>query len=543
MSLEKGDRITPPRRRRGVIVPLLFFCLGVLSVIAFARWHPAGTVLFGNREGAAVSGSTEPAQAKKKEPRILYYADPMNPDNKSDKPGKAPCGMDMVPVYEEGSESAAGGQKGEPRILYYVDPMNPDNKSDKPGKAPCGMDMVPVYEEGEGRSELPPGTVRISSEKQQLIGVQVGEAAESPVRKTMRAVARAAYDETRIAHVHTKFPGWVDKVHVDFVGQLVKKGQPLFSIYSPDLFSTQQELLIAKKSRENLEKSGFEGLQSHSAALYNATRERLRLWDISDAQIRRIERSGTPEKTLTLYSPLNGFVTTRNVYPGQQVSPEMDLYTIADLSTVWIIAEIYEYEVADIRLGQSASVSFPSFPGEKFMGKLTYISPDMDAKTRTLKTRIELANRDFKIKPDMFANVELSVDYGRKLTIPQEAVLDSGESQRVFVVREGGYFEPRKVSLGTRVDDRVIVLDGLKAGERVVTSANFLIDSESQIKSAAGAMSGSHAGHGVQPAKEDHSGHEAPAPVPEHSGHDKKTGADHSGHEQPAASGHAGHGQ
>jgi RND family efflux transporter MFP subunit len=429
--------------------------------------------------------------------------------------------------------------------------MNPSNKSDKPGKAPCGMDMVPVYaEEQSSGSDVPAGSVKISPEKQQLIGVQFGEAAEMDISKTIRAVGRAAYDETRVAHVHTKFPGWAEKVQVDFVGQFVKKGQPLFSIYSPELLATQQELLIAKKSRDTLQDSQFEGIGAHAKSLYNSTRERLKLWDISDTQVNEIERRNAPLKSLTLYSSLNGFVINRNVYSGQQVSPEMELYTIADLSNIWIMTDIYEYEAQSVHLGQNASITFPFFPGKTVAGKITYISPELDPKTRTLKIRIELPNPDFKIKPDMFANVELKIDYGKKLSIPQEAVLDSGANQVVFIAREGGYFEPRKVTLGPKVDDRFIVMDGIKAGEQVVTSANFLIDSESQLKSATGGMAagGAHAGHGGgspggnetapgAPSETDHSAHsgesvilKTPPQGSAGSGH-TSAGVDHSGHE------------
>lgn len=493
MEPKEKNRISgdpaPPKRRKSIFVPLFFFVLGVVSALGYTHWYMGGRHI--EMQAPSPAAESQPAVAEKK--------------------------------------------KAEPKILYYVDPMNPSNKSDKPGKAPCGMDMVPVYEEAEkGPEELPPGTVKISAEKQQLIGVQFGNAVEIPMSKSIRAVGRAVYDETRIAHVHTKFPGWVDKVHVDFVGQLVKKNQPLFSIYSPELLSTQQELLIAKKSKDYLQSSQFEGIGSHSVSLYKATRERLKLWDISDSQINDIERRGAPEKSLTLYSPLNGFVVTRNLYPGQQVSPEMDLYTIADLSNIWIQAEIYEYEINYIQLGQKATVTFPSYQGKTFTGKITYISPELDAKTRTLKVRIELPNPDFKIKPDMFANVELKVDYGNKLSIPQEAVLDSGASQTVFVAREGGYFEPRKVTLGPKVGNHFVVMDGLKEGEQVVTSANFLIDSESQIKSSPAAMAG-HAGHGGQPAA-DHSGHSGagvtPPPAVDHSSHGQAdaSGTDHSAH-------------
>jgi membrane fusion protein, copper/silver efflux system len=491
-----------PKRRRSIFVPLVFFALGVLCTYGYSYWKT--TV-------------------------------------------KSPADKEMAASPTSHSEHAAPEKKpSEPKILYYVDPMNPSNRTDKPGKAPCGMDMVPVYEEVLSSENLPPGTVKLSPEKQQLIGVQFGEAAEMHLSKTIRAVGRAAYDETRIAHVHTKFPGWVEKVQVDFVGQLVKKGQPLFSIYSPELVATQHELLIAKKSKDYLENSQFEGLGTHSVALYKSTLERLRLWDISEAQVKQIEQKGEPIKSLTLYSALDGFVISRNVYSGQQVSPELELYTIADLSNVWVLAEVYEYEISGIHLGQKASVSFPSFKGKAFTGKVTYISPELDPKTRTARIRIELPNRDFLIKPDMFANVELNVDHGKKLSVPQEAVLDSGASQTVFVVRDGGYFEPRKVSLGPKVDDRFIVLEGLKSGEQVVTSANFLIDSESQLKSATGGMSASpHAGHGGASPVGETGSSSKPESVTDHSQHggaaqsspQGTAGVDHSQHGSAATPG------
>ncbi|MEN6439265.1 MAG: efflux RND transporter periplasmic adaptor subunit [Syntrophobacter sp.] len=431
----------PPGRWRSFLVPILFFIMGGLSTFGYLQWNSI-------QKG---SGEAEPA-------KIVA------------------------------TQTALPSEKKEPRILYYVDPMNPSNKTDKPGKAPCGMDMVPVYDDSPGPDSLPQGTVKLSPEKQQLIGVQLGEASEAPLSRTVRAVGRATYDETRIHHIHTRVAGWVDKVYVDFTGKLVKKGQPLLSIYSPELVSTQQELLVAKKSSEILQKNQFEGIGSQSTSLYKSTRERLKLWDISDQQISEIERQGTPIRSLTINSHSDGYVIARNVFAGHQVNPELELYTIADLSNIWIIAEIYEYEIAAIHLGQTAVVTFSSFPGKVFTGKVTYISPELDAKTRAARIRIEFPNADFLIKPDMFANVELKVTYGKSLSIPQEAVLDSGTSQVVFVAREGGYFEPRRITLGPKVDDRFIVLAGIKPGERVVTSANFLIDSESQLKSATGLM-------------------------------------------------------
>lgn len=490
----------------------------------------------GNMEAAQERIKQADAETARGERKVLYWVDPMNPTMRSDRPGKAPCGMDLIPVYAEEEPSADQRKEGR-KVLYWVDPMNPTMKSDKPGKAPCGMDLIPVYaEEGPAEEAHPPGTVRISSERQQMIGVRVDEVRQKPLSKTIRTVARLTYDETKIAHIHTRVSGWIEKVYVDFVGKLVKKGQPLLSIYSPDLVSTQQELLVARRARDILGSSPFlKDTGSNAFSLYDSTRERLRLWDIPESEIREIERRGTPTRTLTLYSPLNGFVLTRNGFNGLRVTPEMDLYVLADLSTIWAMADVYEYELPMVALGQTATMTMAYFPGRAFSGKVTYIYPTLEQQTRTLKVRLEFANPDLELKPDMFANVEIRVDYGTHLALPRDAVLDSGADQIVFIAREGGYFEPRRVSLGQQVGDEQIVLDGLKAGERVVTSANFLVDSESQLKSVLGGMAGgAHAAHGAAgpPGAGDKAG--APGPSPKAS-----PGAgemDHSRHEpgQPA---------
>ena len=377
--------------------------------------------------------------------------------------------------------------------------MNPANRSDKPGKAPDGMDMVPVYEEAAPSSGgMQAAPLRISPRKQQLIGVQYGEVQERSFSEKIRTVGRITYNETRVARIQPKIEGWVEKVFVDFTGQLVEKGRPLLSIYSPQLVSTQQELLIAKKSLETLTQSPFKDASAGAVSLYEATRERLKLWDISDAQVKEIEKRGAPVRTLTLFSPATGFVLTRNAFPAQRITPDTELYTIADLSTVWAIADVYEYEVPLIHLGQQATMSLTYFPGKSFTGKVSYISPDLDRTTRTLKVRIEFPNADYRLKPDMYANVEFHVDFARQLYVPQEAVLDSGMEQIVFVAREDSTFEPRRIRTGGRVNNHYVVLEGLQRGEKVVTSGNFLIDSESQLKSALSGMTdgASHAGHG-----------------------------------------------
>jgi multidrug efflux pump subunit AcrA (membrane-fusion protein) len=412
---------------------------------------------------------------------------------------------DFHPVHEPSPDalSAKGdGDKAlsERKVLYHTCSMHPEIKSDKQGKCPlCAMDLTPVYAEAESPAgeTQPVGAFRISPQRQQLIGVEYGEVREQPLSKVIRTVGRVSYDETRIAHIHTKFSGWIDKLYVDFVGKLVKKGQPLLTIYSPELVSTQQELIIAGKSRDYLGNSPFlQGVGSNASSLYESTRERLKLWDIPESEIKEIERRGTPNKHLTLYSPINGFVLTRSGFTGHRVTPEMELYSIVDLSTIWVLADVYEYEMPMISMGQSATMSLSSFPGRTFTGRVNYIYPGLEAATRTLKVRLEFPNPRFELKPDMYANVEVKVDYGVQLAVPRDAVLDSGTSQVVFVAREGGTFEPRRVTLGQQVGDQVIVLSGIQSGERVVTSANFLVDSESQLKSALGSMEGGpHEGH------------------------------------------------
>jgi membrane fusion protein, copper/silver efflux system len=447
--------------------------------------------------------------------------------------------LDLIRSRDVGQSSTTGGQAR--RVLYWVDPMHPAYKSDKPGKAPdCGMDLVPVYENGAGQLavDLPDGVFRISPEKQQLIGVQYGEADYKAVSKTLRAVGRLTYDETKMARIHTKIDGWIEQVYVDFTGKLVKKGQPLISIYSPELLQTQQEFLLARRGRDELAESPFREAVNASESLFQAARKRLELWDISEAQIDELEKSGRPTKTLTLFAPADGFVLTRNAFAKQRVTPETELYAIADLSTIWVIADVYEYEAPEIKAGQRADVTLSYYPGRVYRGKVTYIYPQLDNATRTLKARVELPNPDFALKPDMYANVDLKIDYGKRLVVPQEAVMDSGAEALVFVAHEGGYFEPRKVTVGAKVDNTLIVLGGLKAGERVVTSANFLIDSESKLKSAAGGMGmPGHGGHDGAPAggkpspqtgPEDHSQHQQTQP-PQAKPQEKTT--DHSGHQ------------
>lgn len=414
---------------------------------------------------------------------------------KPDKAVPQTEGQAALPGHDHSQAGSSAAKAGERKILYWVDPMHPAYKSDKPGTAPdCGMDLMPVYADGGGawgsQAANMPGMVKISSAKQQLIGVQIGQVHYGSLSRTIRAVGQLSYDETKITRIHTKIAGWIDKVFVDYTGQLVKKGQPLFSIYSPDLVSTEEEFLIGLKAKEYLGDNRFKEVSTGALSLYQAARQRLQRWDISDAQIQELERTQKPLRDLTLYAPYDGFVTKRNAFPKQQVTPDTEVYELADLSTVWVNARVFEYELPEIRLGQSAKVTLSYENTGAYYGKVSYIYPQLDNATRTAKVRVDLPNPDFKLRPDMYANIEFTVNYGKQVSIPSQAVLDSGKEQIVFVVQGEGYFEPRKVRLGDRLGDQVIVLQGLKAGEPIVTSGNFLIDSESQLKSALGGMTG-----------------------------------------------------
>lgn len=392
----------------------------------------------------------------------------------------------------------ATGNKGtaeeERPILYWYDPMHPGYRSEKPGKAPdCGMDLVPKYaDEAEGMQNMAPGTVMLSPEKQQLIGVRTTEVRREHLARTIRTTGMVVVDETRRRHIHVKVEGWVDKVYVDFVGKLVKRGEPLLTLYSPELVSTQREYLLALRGKEQLGRSSYREIADGAKSLLRATRDRLRLWDISEEQIEKLEQTGEVSRTMTLYSPITGFVMRRNLYEQQYVKPDTQLYEIADLSTIWVEADIYEYELPHVQVGQAAVMQLSYAPGKTYRGRVTYLYPTLDDKSRTARVRLEFPNPDLALKPGMFTDVDLKIDYGTAVVVPSEAVLDSGTRRVVFIAKNDGYFEPREIQVGPQVNGKTLVLSGLKAGETVVTSGNFLIDSESRLSSAIGEPSHEH---------------------------------------------------
>ena len=341
----------------------------------------------------------------------------------------------------------------------------------------------------EAQAEEPP-TVEIPTDKQQMIGVKTVEVSVSDLRKVIRTVGRIEYDERKIATVNAKFEGWIEKLHVDYTGRYVKKGEPLAEVYSPELVSTQQEFINALKWARQSSTGGNDVkndsmktmLSKDAFSLVEAARQRLRFWDISDDQIKKIEETGKPVRTLTLYSPANGYVVQKMAIRGMRVMPGEKLFDIADLGTVWIIADIYENELPLIKQGQHAKITLSYFPGKEMNSVIDYIYPTLSVETRTAKVRFTLPNPGNQLKPQMFTNVEITIPLGRKLAVPSEGVLDTGTRQVVYVDKGDGYFEPREVKTGLKVDGLIEILSGLKQGEKIASSAIFLIDSEAQLK-------------------------------------------------------------
>ncbi len=339
--------------------------------------------------------------------------------------------------------------------------------------------------EAQAQPEETP-TVEIPTDKQQLIGVRTVKAAVQPLHRVIRTVGRIEFDEKRLTTANTKIEGWIEKLHVDYVGRYVQKGEPLAEIFSPELVATQQEYLNilrwANQGKGVNEERVAMLLLKDAQTLVEAAKERLRLWDISDEQIKKIEATGKPIRTLTVYSPASGYVLQKMVVQGMRVMPGEKLFDVVDLSSVWMICDIYEYELPLIKIGQTARVSLSYFPGKEFSSQVDYIYPSLASETRTAKARFTIPNPDGSLKPQMFTNVEIKINLGNRLAVPSEAVIDTGTRQIAYIDKGDGYFEPREVTTGLKVDELVEVTSGIKAGEKVASSANFLIDSEAQLK-------------------------------------------------------------
>jgi Cu(I)/Ag(I) efflux system membrane fusion protein len=343
---------------------------------------------------------------------------------------------------------------------------------------------APAQQAAEEPAEAP--TVEIPLDKQQLLGVRTAPVASRRIGKTIRTVGRVEYDERKLATVTTKFEGWIEKLHADYTGKQVRKGDPVADVYSPELLATQQEFLNtirwAKQAGEMKEGAVGSMLARDAEAIIEAARQRLRLWDITDEQIRAIEETGRTVRTVTLVSPVDGTVVQKAAVQGMRVMPGEKLFDIADLSTVWVTAEVYEQELPLINPGETARISLSSLPGREFSAPVEFVYPTLAGETRTIKVRFTVPNAGGRLKPQMFTNVEITAGLGTRLVVPDDAVLDTGTRQIVYVDKGDGYFEPREVKLGLRAEGYREVLSGLKKGEKVARSATFLIDSEAQLK-------------------------------------------------------------
>jgi RND family efflux transporter MFP subunit len=409
--------------------------------------------------------------------------------------------------------------KPQPRILYYRNPMGLPDTSPVPKKDPMGMDYVPVYEGEPQETPGAPGTVAISTEKVQKLGVRTEAAGFRDLTRTLRAAGIVEANERGLATIAPKFEGWIEKLHINTTGQRIGRGQALAEVYSPELVSAQREYLIARAGQDALAnadaqaRAGAEELASSAAA-------RLRNWDISASQVERLSRMGEGRRTLTLSSPVAGVVIEKPAVQGMRFMPGEVLLRIADLSTVWLIAEVFEQDLAWAAVGQQAVVRFSAYPGRSFRGKVSFIYPTLNPQTRTARLRIDLANADGLLKPAMYGTVELAANTAaRALAVPASAVIDSGERRIVLVSRGEGRFEPREVKTGTRADGYVEVREGIAAGEQVVVRANFLIDAESNLKAALGSFG--HSGHGAAPTPR---GEPEPQSAPPSSGGDTHQG-------------------
>ncbi|MBT1074231.1 efflux RND transporter periplasmic adaptor subunit [Geobacter grbiciae] len=429
-------------------------------------------------------------------------------------------------LWQQKGETAKGAKQGEKTAqgpVLYTCAMHPFIIKDKPGTCPiCGMQLIKKVEGAQANAkELEMlGHVSLSPTQQVMANVATVEAKAMPLTKEVNAVGIVQYDQSRQAKVTAWVAGRIDRLHVNTVGAYVSKGKPVAEVYSPDLVSAQQEYLLALKSRDRLKDSSIASISQGGEGLVASARQRLLLLGVKEQQIAGLEKAGQPNIRLSIYTPLSGVVIEKMALEGQYVNTGDPLFNIADLSTVWVEVEVYENEFSFIKLGQRVDIVSQSWPGKTFSGRVSFVYPFLDPKTRTVKVRVELPNPGMKLKPDMFVNASVKVPLGSAVAVPVTAVMDTGTRQVAWVEMTPGMFEPRDVKVGARVGDMLQVLSGLKAGEKVASSGSYLIDSESQLKGTGGG----HAGHGGQSgAKPDEKGDASTAP------------GGHEGHGAPAA--------
>lgn len=432
------------------------------------------------------SGQNSPAVSTPvtAERKPLFYRHPMNPKVTSPTPAKDEMGMDYLPVYAE-QPAGQAALPGKGRILYYRHPMGAADTSPTPKKDEMGMDYLPVYEGELSHSRR----LNISPEKIQKLGVKAEKVKYRNLVRTVRALGSIQVDERRVHVVTPKFEGWVQHLFVDTTGQTVKRGQPLLDIYSPDLLTAQQEYLVAKQGEQMLQQASPQALGTARQLTRNALL-RLGYWDIDQAQLQRLQRQDKAIATLPLLSPVNGVVIEKPAVEGMRFMPGEVLFQIADLSKVWLLVDIFEQDLDWVKPGQTVSVNIKAYPDKAFQGPVSFIYPTLNAATRTVKVRVELDNGQGILKPGLYGSVELmAMNHEHELlTVPDSAVLDSGTRQVVLVQLGDGLFEPRTVKLGRQADGYFEVLEGVANDESVVTRANFLIDAESNLKSALDGM-------------------------------------------------------
>ncbi len=468
------------KRIFGIIaIALLFTGLGVWVGTRFVT--PAPTATTQHEHGEETGGEQ-------------LYTCGMHPNVIQDHPGDCPiCGMKLMPLKAGTSgTTTAGGEtkakaKGERKIKYWVAPMNPTYIRDKPGKSPMGMDLVPVYEDEDeaAQNDAHPNAIRIDPAVVQNMGVRTATIERRDLTRSLRTIGHVTEDETRLTEINTKVGGWIEHLFVAETGQQVKKGDPLLTLYAPDLVTTQREYLLALDNLRKAKRSPFPEVVSGAKRLLASTRERLALWDINPAQIDRLARTGKVERTLTLYSPFDGVVLMRHVVEGAYAKPGQPLLKLADLSTVWVLADVYSQELPWVQPGTHADMTLTYHPGQVFHGRLDYIYPTLNPKTRVVQVRLIFKNPDLTLKPGMYSNVIMTPRVAAAVVVvPKEAVIHSGRRNLAFVELDDNRFEPRTLTLGPEGDDGYQVLAGLIEGETVVSSAQFLLDSESQLKEA-----------------------------------------------------------
>jgi len=395
-------------------------------------------------------------------------------------------------------------------------PMHLQYVSDKPGACPiCGMDLVPQKSLSQGKSP----SLNLDSAQQSLLGLRTVIVQRAPFGAAIRTTGRIVYDETLVHHLHTKYEAYVEHLHADFVGKYVKKGEPLVSLYSPELYSAEQEYLIARRAQ-----SGLPSMHG-GGNIAEAAREKLLLWNLSPQDIASLERSGRASRTFNLYAGISGYVIAKTAVHGMRVKPEDSLFDIVDLSRVWVLADVYEYELPRTHNGQTATVTLPYWPDRKWQGKISFIFPSVDPKTRTVRVRIEVDNPQGELKSDMFADVELAVSTRQALVVPDDAVIETGRRRLVFVKEQDGKLTQREISVGEQSGHQFEVRSGLQEGETVVRGANFLLDSEARLQ---GADSDEQSQQKPEPAKSEVVTPPPPSAPDSHSAH-----SGHTGHQGP----------